>query len=229
MIIAISDIHGQMDKLLSLASRLSEHGYAFDNQEHTFVFLGDYVDGGPDTKKVIHYLRFLDASLPNVVCLKGNHEDMLLDAVRGEGRYQNGLIRWWHQGGAATAWSYKQPWSYVDVMIEGERVFGSDLNWMASLPISYDTRKFYFVHAGVYPGPFDLTSHFDKMWLRSKFYDSDYKWEKYVVAGHTYQPVPLIKDNLMVIDTMHHGHGVITSAVLNDDTGEIVEIITSDD
>ena len=76
---AIGDIHGCYQELKSLLAVCEKVGAA----QHTrFVFVGDYIDRGPDPKKVIDYLVDRQHRQPNrFVCLRGNHEQMLLAAV----------------------------------------------------------------------------------------------------------------------------------------------------
>jgi len=74
----IGDIHGQFDKL----SLLLDHLYSYANldlRSDILIFTGDYVDRGLDSKKVIETLVRLKNDYPdNVICLKGNHESMLI-------------------------------------------------------------------------------------------------------------------------------------------------------
>jgi len=73
-IFAIGDIHGCFDKLLSLLGRIP-----FDKSRDTLIFLGDYINRGPDSKKVLDYLVRLKNECRNVVFLIGNHEQVLLE------------------------------------------------------------------------------------------------------------------------------------------------------
>ena len=76
---AIGDVHGCFAKLDNLMHRCAEYA---GSRPHRFVLLGDYIDRGPESRPVIKKLRRLTAQRPDdVICLKGNHEDMLLSAV----------------------------------------------------------------------------------------------------------------------------------------------------
>src|SRR5690606_22143179 len=70
------------------------------------VFLGDYVDGGPHTRQVLDQLIAWHTEYPRWVFLKGNHEDLMLDALVYGGRKYGDYYLWWNQGGRETAQSY---------------------------------------------------------------------------------------------------------------------------
>ena len=100
LIFAIGDIHGSLHKLQDLIERCERYA---DGRPMTFIFLGDYIDRGPDSAGVVSYVIDLQARLPEqVIALKGNHEAMALDIV-------DGVIpadRWLAQGGFETLRSY---------------------------------------------------------------------------------------------------------------------------
>ena len=96
---AIGDIHGCHDKLVTLLGRLP-----FDKNKDTLVFLGDYINRGPDSKRVLDALIGLKTTCKNVVFLKGNHEQALLEySATGDVETLNLLRR---MGIEATAGSY---------------------------------------------------------------------------------------------------------------------------
>ena len=79
---AIGDIHGRLDLLTALLAQIEQHRAGRDR---TIVFLGDYIDRGPDSAGVVATVRKLQAREPDaIVCLKGNHEDLMLKAYRDE-------------------------------------------------------------------------------------------------------------------------------------------------
>lgn len=239
-IVAIGDIHGQYDMLTTLMWKINQ---CVDLDTTPLVFLGDYVDGGPDTKLVVDALITFQSMYPHWVFLRGNHEQMFLDALTlGQSERQT-YYHWYNQGGAATRQSYIGDMVVPDTL--GKRLLSEYEKSLVSvvdaipaehfaffnaLPYMHESEKFYFVHAGCVPGspPEDTPDNY-KMWIREEFFESDYDWGKRVIAGHTYQKQPLVRPNLAVIDTMWHGEGVITAAVLNDETGEIEQFVTSED
>ena len=230
MLVAVGDIHGYYDKFTDLMAKLIGRGAHYD--ECQYVFLGDYIDGGPKSKLVIENLRRFQGLHPNWVFLMGNHEHMLLDAVLWNSIVYKSPYVWYNQGGQQTAESYVgkelDTWNYQHGIRAMQQHAQGDMAWIQSLPTIYETSSFYFVHAGLQPGRSASESNaYDIMWLRDKFIQSDYDWGKRVVFGHTPQKSPLVMNNKIGIDTMHHGHGVITAAILDDNSGEVVEFVQS--
>ena len=74
-LIAVGDVHGQLKMLEDLINQVKP------TQDDQVVFLGDYIDRGPDSKGVIDYLIQFDQKLPQTIFLRGNHEQMFLDAL----------------------------------------------------------------------------------------------------------------------------------------------------
>jgi len=169
--IAIGDIHGMFHALETLL----EHIDCFietkwRNDRFKLIFLGDYIDRGPHSKQVIKKLRSLESE--NYICLKGNHEEMMIKSVSGETEKMRFLV----SGGEATIQSYGG----------FTQEFYSDLAWMTTLSTSYEDDKRFFVHAGIDPdAPLADQSDETKLWIRRKFIVDDRRFEKYVVHGHT--------------------------------------------
>lgn len=190
--IAIGDIHGCLDPLQRLIETLKPN--PFD----TLVFLGDYMDRGPDSKGVIDYLIELKKT-HSCIFLLGNHEVLMLD-------YLAGLLTindWERNGGVATLDSYTH-----DGMLH---IPESHLDFLKSCLPYFDTPDYFFVHGGVKPFR-TIEENLRKMtklelvWERSHLDDAvlnaqDYKWEKTVVCGHTPIPRPIVLEKLIAIDT----------------------------
>src|ERR1700744_5257691 len=96
---AIGDIHGALHKLTALTARCEQHA---KGRAHGFVFLGDYIDRGPQSRGVISHLMALALEKPNVVTLMGNHEELLVEIFDG----RESPDGWLPQGGAETLQSY---------------------------------------------------------------------------------------------------------------------------
>ena len=81
---AIGDIHGRFDLLTTLLAQIEHH---CAGRGRKIVFLGDYIDRGPDSAGVVATVRKLQAREPDaIVCLKGNHEDLMLKAYQDENK-----------------------------------------------------------------------------------------------------------------------------------------------
>ena len=169
----VADIHGRADLLLKLLERLRDHA---PGERRRAVFLGDYVDRGPDSALVVRTLRTLQESFPQAVtCLAGNHEDMLLRAREGGAR---DVRQWMRNGGDAVLASYGV--ARVDDLPR------QDVAWLAGLPTLHEDAQRYYVHAGLRPGlpPLAATRE-DRLWIRDAFLDGDHDFGKHVVHGHT--------------------------------------------
>src|SRR5512136_2858196 len=125
-IFAIGDIHGCISQLDRLVTQLD-----IDARDDTVVFIGDYIDRGPDPKGVIDYIIDMRKRVRNVVCLSGNHEDMFLNYClnrRDEELYMA-------NGGMRTLESYGFTREGTEELILPE----SHRKFFASLHTYYDT------------------------------------------------------------------------------------------
>ncbi|MBM6592887.1 metallophosphoesterase family protein [Microvirga pudoricolor] len=169
---AIGDIHGRHDLLVRLLSDIAAHA---DGRNHRVICLGDYIDRGPDSAGVLGTLMTLQSSRPGeVVCLMGNHEAMLLEAMSD----LRAATLWIMNGGDATLASYgvSSPQAVPTAVTE----------WLATLPAAFQDNRHYFVHAGFRPGRrIDKQSRTDMLWIREAFLDRDYDFGKHVAHGHT--------------------------------------------
>ena len=219
---AVGDIHGHLGKLQKLLPLLRERAAPGD----TLVFVGDYVDRGPDIRGVVdRVLELANGGWEGpVVTLKGNHEVLMLDHLSGTRIFDP--QDWLLNGGEETIASYG-----------GER---HSLRWghlppehrafLEGLSLWYEDEHAFYVHAGLDPGKRpEETSEDILLWVRDEFILSPYRWEKPVVFGHTPQhdrprfPVltysqlpwrPLNRPEKIGIDTGAAFGGPLTAVVL---------------
>jgi serine/threonine protein phosphatase 1 len=220
-IYAIGDIHGRLDLLDSVLGRIDT-----DMGEHplsnTFrIFLGDYIDRGPDSKHVLDRLVNYCATHPTVF-LKGNHEAFL-----GEFLKNPDVLRVWrHCGGINTLLSYGLA-PRMETNAQDQRELASELDrilpsshreFLCGLKHYFICGDFFFVHAGVRPG-IQLTkqSEDDLLWIREDFLLSEDHFGKVIVHGHTPVPEPDIRPNRINIDTGAYATGRLTCLVLESD------------
>lgn len=214
---AIGDIHGHAAELLDLMADLEAAGMA--PERDTVVFLGDYVDSGPDTKSVLEHLIAWQRRWPHWVFLKGNHEDMMLDAMIYHSRKYGFFGHWWGQGGRETAYSYlpEDASEYEKAIMQpAEFIPTEHLAWLHGLPLTYEQDGYFFVHAGLLPGlPLAAQHETDLLWIRDRFIASEADFEgRRIVFGHTPFAEPLVMPNKIGIDTLYHDHGELTAAEL---------------
>ncbi len=206
-IFAIGDIHGCLKKVKALMERIPIRWGSGD----MLVFLGDYVDRGPDPAGVVQFMVELQAEYAaSVICLKGNHEVMFMDFLKN-GATPTAFLGF---GGDKTLKSYGIPLDTPGR--EAARLIPfSHLQFLKSLPRCLETDKYFLVHAGVKPGvPLKKQKEEDMLWIRHKFIKSDYDWDKRIIFGHTPFDTPLLKPNKIGIDTGAVYGGRLTCLVL---------------
>jgi serine/threonine protein phosphatase 1 len=187
-IFAIGDIHGCFDKLYTLMALLE-----VDKNRDSLIFLGDYIDRGPQSLDVVEYLIHLSLNGYHTVFLKGNHEAMLLDYLSGKD--QNIFLL---SGGSNTLDSYGQHIDRLHNLIMPP----SHQEFLQSLHLFYETDSYIFVHAGLVPRvPLNQQQEKDLLWIRDAFIHSTYDFGKIVIFGHTPFKEPFVTKNKIGIDT----------------------------
>jgi serine/threonine protein phosphatase 1 len=213
-IYAIGDIHGRSDLLQQLFTVIDIDLDRSRPERVIQVFLGDYVDRGPDSRGVIDLLIERRRS-HETVCLKGNHEAFLLDALREPAKLED----WRQYGGLLTMTSYgvrptMKPTAEEQVTLIralSDALPFEHLEFLESLQPSYTCGDFFFAHAGVRPGiPINLQREEDLLWIREEFLESETDFGKYVVHGHTPVSAPDIRSNRINIDTGAYATGNLT-------------------
>ncbi|KQV66223.1 metallophosphoesterase family protein [Rhizobium sp. Root1220] len=195
---AIGDIHGCIEPLNRLLDRID--AYASGG---TVVFLGDYVDRGPDSRAVVARL-IAGSKSPGWrwLALKGNHEDMMVRASNGECDES-----WWlENGGAQTLQSY------------GSEIPEAHLHWARDLPLIHIDDYRIFVHAGVREGVYlEDQKPRDMMWTRVEPDHSGTYWGKHLCHGHTPSPKnPVTVGDRTNIDSACVFGGKLSCAVFDD-------------
>jgi serine/threonine protein phosphatase 1 len=218
---AVGDVHGRDDLLAEMAGRIEEDLGKELPCEALTVFLGDYVDRGPSSSKVVERLCCSVWPTP-LVTLAGNHEDLLRAFLEDE----RVLDRWRALGGLETIHSYG-----IDV---GQAMKGRDFRalqaafaaslpdshrrFLAQLQASFTTGDYFFCHAGVKPGvPLDRQERSDLLNIRTPFLTSEAEHGKLVVHGHTPSTTAEIRPNRIGIDTGAYLTGCLTCIVLEKD------------
>ena len=182
-LIAIGDIHGEIKKLDSLLDKLCLE------ESDTVIFLGDYIDRGPNPKEVIEKLLQLSNQI-NCVFLKGNHEDMLLKLL--ETKKEEDIEHWLLSGGISTFDNYGG----------FPQIFHTHRDFFENLKPYYVTDKYFFSHAGINPNKQISEQNDDDLyWIREEFIGFEHNLDKTVVFGHTPFTEPYIEHNKIGIDT----------------------------
>lgn len=176
-VLAIGDVHGMYEKLIKLMDKIR-----FNPDEDLLIFLGDYIDRGPDPGRCLQYIFALQQQYPDVVfCLMGNHEVMMSSYfMQKRGNYNNLIVdyagSWLDNGGLETLKQLDE----MDADTKEEL-----LQWVMNLPVKYQYQDYFFCHAGVDPDvPLAVQNEFDMLWRRQQWWEQ-YKGEETLVVGHT--------------------------------------------
>lgn len=190
---AIGDIHGDLDQLRRLLDRLP----ALDKGD-TLVFLGDYVDRGPQSAQVIDFVRrrLPKMTKAKVVTLRGNHEDAWLRVIDGGWPEfvvppGNGCLPCLRSFTGGDALSEAPPTDdELAAMMTGGFFPPDVVRWMRALPYWYEDDHAIYVHAGLprkdgrWLHPKDVPDPIVLLWIRSREFFVDYRGKR-VICGHT--------------------------------------------
>jgi len=185
---AIGDIHGCFEPLKALIEEKIRI-----RKTDKVVFLGDYIDRGPQGKEVIDYIMRLPDKGYDVIPLSGNHEAMLLDAYADQGN----LPLWIYNGGYTTLMSF-----HIRSIRELSDKY---LEFFRGLKYWHQTRKYIFVHAGFNDELEDpFTDKYAMIWECRHHYENPVLKDKVVVHGHRAVPAEIckmsLKESFPVID-----------------------------
>ncbi len=221
---AIGDIHGQLGELHRVLGFIEADG----GTDAQIVFLGDYTDRGPDSCTVLDLLIEGRDQGRNWHFIKGNHDRMfewfMLPYPRHEA-YLPVELAWLHPrlGGDTTLASYGVKMSpqsrtlnvHADAL---QAVPQSHLDFIQTLPLTFETDDLFFAHAGIKPGvPLADQDEEDLLWIRQEFHKDTRRHPKLIIHGHT--PVDQAKHhgNRINLDT-GAGYGKPLTAAVFEDT-----------
>ncbi|PIL21432.1 hypothetical protein P775_04540 [Puniceibacterium antarcticum] len=214
---AVGDIHGRLDLLQDLLRRLEKAGHA----EVKLVCVGDYIDRGDQSREVLNLLQSLQADDPgSLVCLLGNHEQMLLDFLEDPARSGP---RWLLHGGLQTFASYGiSPLSQTAPREEWEiarnkfrEVLGNTEGWLRGLPRVWQTGNVAVVHAAADPAlPIDKQTEKTLLWGHKDFGRTSRQDGIWVVHGHTIVDHPKAINGRISVDTGGYATGLLTAALV---------------
>ena len=177
--IAITDIHGELGKLENLLSKINT------KPDDIFVFMGDYIDRGPNSKGVIDRV-IKQSETHKCIYLMGSHEYAFLHS---DDEYFHYLFQ--NYGGPQTVKSYGG----------FEKIYKTHKDFFDNLKFYYLTDKYLFVHAGINPElPLENQSERDLVYIRGKFIYSKHNLPQKIIFGHTEFEKPYIDEGKIGID-----------------------------
>jgi serine/threonine protein phosphatase 1 len=216
---AIGDVHGRLDLLIKLLELVNKDITTHTNSQNNVVFLGDYIDRGPDSAGVIDHL--IDLSIPHAKCifLMGNHERYMMNIAEGTAP----VDVWFQNGGKATVKNYGIDAGSSDTPQDLDQFRRAlkenvpDRHWrfLHGLQTSWRLGSVFFAHAGVNPArSLDQQTEQDLIWIREKFLHSERNHGALIVHGHTPGPEPEVLRNRINVDTLAYQSGHLTAVVL---------------
>ena len=169
-------------------------------------------------RKVLQIVQHLQAK--GAICLRGNHEELMLRAMELEW----GLANFLANGGDKTIASLRTP-----------AAFQRAQEWMRGLPTKHEDELRYYVHAGVRPGiSLDEQTDETKLWIRDAFLRHTGPFPKYVVHGHSptikldpQQTTSDVRDNRCNVDTGAGMNGFLSAAIFNDRQSKPIHTISA--
>lgn len=213
-IYAVGDIHGRRDLLDKINEMIATDAERSPIAKNTVIYLGDYVDRGPESSAVLDALSTQRLHDFETVHLMGNHDFYMIRFLDGEANYEN----WLDNGGDDTLASYGVPVSLgperarrtlLDTIPPHHRAF------LEHLKLSHRIGNVVFAHAGIDPThtPDDQVPE-KLMWIREPFLDWPHPMDVVVVHGHTPRPEPEVAHHRVGVDTLAWRSGTLTAAVL---------------
>lgn len=232
LIYAIGDIHGRADLLARLLPALKEdvRRRRDEGRERPLVvFLGDYVDKGPQSRVVIDMLlEFTGDTDFEPRFLLGNHEETLLDFLAGRIRGRT----WAEHGGDATLRSYgvhlagEADWADARERLR-QAVPPAHLRFLENLELMIEADDLLFVHAGIRPGvPLDQQTTRDLLWIRSDFLKAPVTADRFIVHGHTPRDNVYGAPGRLCLDSAAYMSGRLSAGIFVGDRVEIMDSIS---
>ncbi|MET3599658.1 metallophosphoesterase family protein [Martelella mangrovi] len=217
--VAIGDVHGCAENLARLWEKLERQAPGMP-----VVHVGDYVDRGENSAKVLNMLFERQRDVGDIVCLAGNHEEMFLGFLddpteKGE--------RWLRYGGLQTVASFGpgttgEAYGKHDLQRLRDAVVESlgtaQLEWLRNLPLIWSSGNLSVVHAGADPRkPLDEQPRRNLTWGHQAFGQLPRRDGLWIVHGHTVVPVPQMANGVVSIDTGAYATDRLTAAIVRPD------------
>lgn len=202
----IGDIHGRLDLLETALANLA------DNE--TGVLVGDYIDRGANSQGVLRHL-FAQTRENRLICLKGNHEQMMLQALAAPEKH---MIQWLHHGGERTLESFgislKDGTTVTALAERLTAAVGPELiAWITSLPSIWISGNVSISHAGADPHtPIALQRETHLLWGHADLRKQCRRDGIWVVHGHWIVETPEIRSGVIAIDTGAYKTDCLTTA-----------------
>jgi serine/threonine protein phosphatase 1 len=229
-IYAVGDIHGRLDLLDELLSRIDSDIALRPTARPVFVFLGDYIDRGPSSRETIDRLIEL-GEMSECAFLKGNHEQIAIKCLSDPSLFD----RWMRLGGVETLASYgvaPRNLAHGRQIVELQSAFHgampqAHLRFFRDQQTSFACGDFFFAHAGVKPRvELSRQAENDLLWIREEFLSSNEDFGKIVVHGHTPTREIEVRPNRINIDTGAFATGKLTCLVIEESSLLVIDTLS---
>jgi serine/threonine protein phosphatase 1 len=221
----VGDIHGRFDLLQAMERMIMDDVLASGRYLNCIVVhLGDFVDRGFESFKVVDHLLRLPTDGLVRVHLLGNHDLWLREFLHGEDQRDEMAASWLRFGGDATLLSYgvrldlrkPEPERFAEARLQlQERLPPEHAAFLQELELAFGMGDYFFCHAGIRPDiPLERQVPADLLWIREPFLSWNGDCGKIVVHGHTVEEAPVVRGNRIGIDTGACWTGRLTCLVL---------------
>ncbi|MBY4893387.1 metallophosphoesterase [Rhodobacteraceae bacterium N5(2021)] len=230
VVYVVGDIHGSIDKLETLLSRIDADTAAHAGIDSRVVFVGDYIDRGESSADVLRFMADITAAYPDrLIGLIGNHERMLLDFLADP---TGSAKRWIRHGGLQTLASFgvgaglttdsRGAGELLDAAGDLMDAMGQDLvDWIRELPLSWTSGNLWVVHAGADPAvSMPRQSPKTLMWGVGSFLKEERQDGQWVAFGHHVFEAPYAEAGRIAVDTGAVYGGEMTAARI-DPSGDV--------
>jgi serine/threonine protein phosphatase 1 len=231
LVYAVGDVHGRLDTLEPLLRDIGQDVLTSPPTERPMlIFLGDYVDRGPESRQVVDLILRMQANDAfETVALKGNHEEALLQFL-DEPTFG---ATWMEHGGGPTLVSYgvqppatrtdAEAWQRVRDAFD-KALPSAHRQFFGALRLMETVGDYAFVHAGVRPGvPLEQQAERDLLWIRHEFLQDRGPFGKVIVHGHTPAEEPQLMKHRLGVDTGAYATGLLTAVRLHDQGQSLIQ------
>lgn len=228
VVCAIGDIHGRLDLTEAAVTELRRLGQeaAAEHKTFTAVFLGDYIDRGPDSRGVVSALLAFAHNAPGkIIFLRGNHEQVLLDVIEGGVE----AAQWVDFGGTETLNSYGVEASQEGALDGvGQRLSralpAEHLEFFRHTEFYAQSGDYLFVHAGLRPDRLlEEQSEADMLWFRY-YADEPPVHGRFIVHGHSPHARPINGKSRIAIDTEAYASDALTILRLDGEARDFIKV-----
>ncbi len=236
-IFAVGDIHGHYQALTALNAVIAMEIAAQPELEHTVIYLGDYIDRGPNSQKVLEILQAGPHQNVETIFLRGNHEQFLIDLLKFQPWVDDDYLECWHENGGDTTLRDLQISDYLHLRYTSAglqtlsskiaKALGPDLaQFLDKLQAIHRIGNYVFVHAGVDPQkPLAAQSEQEFLWIRTPFMQGGSDWQHDFTAVHGHSiTIPSVYPHRISVDAGCYHTGMLCAVQIRGDKLRFIRV-----